>query len=87
MRFYGMGFREVLAIPIRTFWAFNAYIDRVRAEEILAVIPAHSVAMGGDHVQGIIDGLQRSIGQPVVTEQYGIDERDKEKLKQRFGKT
>lgn len=33
MRFYSMSYKDVLALPIYTFWELSRNIDRIRADE------------------------------------------------------
>lgn len=85
MRFYGMSFREVRDMPVRTFWKLDQMIGRIRAEEILDWLPAHASAMGGDGVKRLIADLKQRVGRPVVVEQRGIAEGDKRRLGELFG--
>lgn len=49
MRHYGMGYGEVLSLPVRVFWMLNVSINRLMAEEDLRSI---SVAMMSQSSEG-----------------------------------
>ncbi|MGY0777502.1 hypothetical protein ACW7BC_06405 [Azospirillum argentinense] len=85
MRFYGMSFAAVRQMPIRAFWLLNDMIDRVRAEEVLEILPAHSVAMGGEHVKRIVKGLHSRLGRPQIVEKVTMSDEDIRKARRLFG--
>ena len=85
MRFYGLGYQEILDLPVVSFWFFHAEIDRLRAEEILDWLPAHGAAMGGEHVGRFADNLRSRVGQPIIFEQMEMAEEDKKKARRLFG--
>lgn len=60
-------------------------IERVRADETLAVIPALTVAMGGEHVEGIVADYQSRVGTPTVVEQLTMGNQDRNTLQRLFG--
>jgi hypothetical protein len=85
MHFYGLDFEAMRRLPIRVFWVMSKQIERIRADEILAWMPAHSIAMGGDHVSKVYEQYKQVLGQPMVTEQYEMTTDDRRKLKKLFG--
>lgn len=85
MRFYGLGFVELHAMPIRAFWLLNGMIDRIRAEETLEILPAHTVAMGGNHVGAIVEALHGRIGRPQVVETVRSSDHDIAAARRLFG--
>lgn len=85
MRFYGLSFKDIHALPIIAFWALNGLINRVRAEEILDWLPAHASAMGGEGVKNLADSLEERIGKPIIFEQEKMKDADANALKRHFG--
>lgn len=86
MRFYGLSFSEMMALPIRTFWLLDDMVDRVRSEELLDFLPVYATSMaGGKELRTVIEALKSKKGVPIVTAQYGIKEEDKAKLSKLFG--
>ncbi|MFV3127117.1 hypothetical protein [Niveispirillum sp. KHB5.9] len=85
IRFYGFDFNGLMRLPIRTFWSMNAMIERVRSEEVLAILPAHAVTMGGDGVGKIVDSLRQKIGTTSVVEQVAATEQDYARMQRMFG--
>lgn len=72
-------------MPIRAFWKLHEMIDRVRGEEMLDWLPVAGSAMGGDHVQKLVDQLKQRIGTTVIVDQMDMPDYDKVKLKRMFG--
>jgi len=68
MRFYSMSHRDVLGLPINTFWMLDRNISRVRAEEDQRLLRLFLTAQSGDR-DGIDDyasSLNAEIGHPVI---------------------
>ena len=86
IRFYGFGYREVLELPLRTFWCLNDQIDRLQCDEHLALMPALGAVMGGDGVKKVVEDMKRRVGNPAVVEQTQMSMEDKDKAKRFFGK-
>ena len=80
-----MSFKEVRDMPVRAFWLMAQMIDRVRAEEILEWLPAHSSAMGGEGVTKLANALEERMGRPVISEQIKASKADLEKARRLFG--
>ena len=85
MHFYGMTYREVLDMPVRLFWFLTEQVKRIRAEALIAAFPLHTVAMGGEHVQDVLDDLRGQYGTPLIVDQLTMSERDIAKAKALFG--
>jgi hypothetical protein len=72
MREYSMGFREVMKLPLRTFWSLNRNVDRLRAEQDLRSLQvsaaAQSAGEGGEGIKFLSDHLRGEIGSPIVLE-------------------
>lgn len=82
-----MSYAETRALPLKVFWFLSGQIDRIQADETLAVLPAHSIAMGGEHVPKVVEKLRSTIGETIVTEYVGgMTEKAKSTLKRLFGR-
>ena len=85
MRFYSLAPTQVEALPITQFWELNDQIERLRAEDILAWLPAFATSMGGEGVEKIVDGLKQMVGHPMVIEKTTMSADDIQKAKDLFG--
>ena len=65
MRFYGLSYRDTLALPVRVFWALAKNVNRIRAEEDRRMFTMLNSAFGGG--EKYLEGLDDERGQ-VVTE-------------------
>ena len=65
MHFYGFDYQKVLALPIKTFWAIDRQINRVRAEADLRGMRVASTSMGGEGVQALQEMLLGEMGEPI----------------------
>jgi hypothetical protein len=68
MHFYGLSYKEVLELPLRTFWSFNAQIVRLRSEEQLSMIELFLLGgMGASEqaVTSIRGHLNKTMGEPI----------------------
>jgi Asp/Glu/hydantoin racemase len=66
MRFYSMGYREVMELPISVFWNISSHIERIRAEEDLRQFRAMANSNGGDGVSEYLDDLNEKVGKVFV---------------------
>lgn len=65
-----MSYREVMEMPVKTFWAFNAAVGRLQAESelrLIQVIASAQTKLGQEHMEA----LRAEYGTPVVV----VDER------------
>jgi hypothetical protein len=69
MRFYGMAFREVLTLPIQTFWMLHRNVDRVVAEENYKSAIIAASAMGGDGLTTLLEDLRKQMGDVVIVDE------------------
>jgi hypothetical protein len=87
MRFYHMGYRELLDLPITVFWGFNKNIDRLRAEEDYRFATVAIYAASGEKVNDLMQDLREQMGTFIVIDegeaamQKANAERDAEGLK------
>ena len=84
MRFYSLSYEAVMLLPIRVFWMLNSMVDRIRADEALAIMPVHAATMGGEHVEGIVENYKQALGTPLIAEQKKISKQGRDKLKALF---
>lgn len=54
MRFYGLGRRETLELPINFFWFANSVIDRLNAEADLRQSRLHSLPMASEEYHNTV---------------------------------
>jgi len=68
-----MRFRDVMDLPLRTFWSLNRNVDRLRAEEEFRHLQvAAAAASAGDGVKTLGEALRGEIGNPTIIEK-GFD--------------
>lgn len=82
-----MEYPAVLRLPLKTFWALNRQVDRLRAESEQRLLRLHSAASSEDPkaVKQLAEDLQRQIGSPVVFEKK-FDSKRFEELRKRFSR-
>lgn len=68
MRFYSMGHRDVLGLPLNAFWMLDRNISRIRAEEEQRQLRLLLTAQSGDRdgIDAFATSLSSEIGTPVV---------------------
>ncbi len=71
IRFYGLSFEEVMALPIKTFWLLEANADRLKAHEDKRQLHIASIsAMDGKRVGEISKILDIEVGQPPIKTKF-----------------
>ena len=80
-----MGYFEVLAMPLVTFWSFQRQIDRLRAEEDQRRlrIGIASKAESEEQLKGGTAALEKELATPVRVEK-GFDEEKYKELQAKF---
>lgn len=63
-----MGYFEVLKLPVKTFWALNKQVGRLRAEEDQRDLGNLSASQSAEGYKARMEALQREIGAPTVVE-------------------
>lgn len=61
-----MSYRDIMKMPLRSFWSFNQQINRIRAEEDLRAIEVNGALQSGETYKAVMEKLQTERGQPVV---------------------
>jgi hypothetical protein len=76
--FYSMSYREVMEMPIMSFWLMNGNIRRVRADADMRALLVNAASQSSDGVTSYRERLVLELGtvisQPVVPD----EERDEE---------
>lgn len=57
-----MGYREVMGMPLKTFWCFSKNIDRLMAETDLRMLQVVASAASGEAYGKLSDRLQGQVG-------------------------
>lgn len=68
-----MSFRDVMTMPIRTFWSFANNAVRLQAEEDLRAMDVALSAQSGEFAKELRSRLNDVIVPPVKTEEPEID--------------
>lgn len=83
VREYGMGYFDVLKLPLVTFWSFNRQVDRLRAEteqrQLRILIAADSPQAGKE----LSEKLSTEIGMPLIVEKK-LDTKKYDELAEKF---
>ncbi len=81
-----MGYREVMELPLRTFWSLNRYVDRLRAEaelrQLQVGIAASSMA-GSETSTKLSEHLSAEVGRPMIVHRK-FDAAQFERLKEKI---
>jgi hypothetical protein len=70
MRFYALTDKDVMAMPMRRFWALFRNIAKLRAEESLALLQIQNVAQSGEAAQELGDRLQATLNDVVQPDHF-----------------
>lgn len=62
MHFYGMGYREVLDIPIKTFWMLSQNIERILAQRDMRALTVAVSGQGTEAAQAHRQNLILEVG-------------------------
>lgn len=67
MRFYSKSHRDVMGLPLKTFWMLDRNISRVQAEEDRRQLRLLLAAQSSDSdvITGLFNNLEAEIGQPL----------------------
>lgn len=64
MHYYGIGYREMLALPIRFFWTLHTNIDRIQAHSDMRQLTLMNLAfMGGEEANKYRKSLILEVGE------------------------
>lgn len=83
VREYGMGYFDVLKLPLVTFWSFNRQVDRLRAEaeqrQLRLMIASEDPKAGKE----LSEALAKEIGHPLIVEKE-LDSSKFDELAEKF---
>lgn len=82
---YGQTYDQVLKLPLRTFWAFNRQVDRLRAERDARALRIASAAQSPEGSKELAEALRAELATPVVVEKT-FDEAKWDELATKFAK-
>lgn len=65
MRAYSMSYKELLTVPIRTFWHLFAQIHRLQAQEDLRRLDVMIAQNSPEGAKQLREHLEREVGEPI----------------------
>lgn len=63
-----MSFRDVMEMPIRSFWCYYGRISALEAEEKLDAVDAALCSMGGEFAKSLRTQLHERLNNPIVVD-------------------
>jgi hypothetical protein len=60
-----MNYKDVLSMPLRTFWMMNKNIDRIMAEADMRMLSVVAYAQSGDGIEDFTKKLRDQVGKIV----------------------
>jgi hypothetical protein len=75
MRCYGMGYREVMSMPIRAFWIVSGFVERLQADEAKLHLEIAASATDGPTAQALMERLNTAAPDPVTLSGYALAQR------------
>lgn len=76
MRFYSMSYPDVLALPLRTFWALFEQVSRLQASEDLRQLDVMTAQHTSEGIEALRKKLVEERGTPVKTSQNATVKED-----------
>lgn len=80
-----MNYRDVLEMPLVTFWSYNRQINRLRAEQDQRLMRVMTAVNSPEGYEALAKTLEEEIGRATVVEK-GFDEEQFKRLAQKFNK-
>ena len=77
MSFYRIGYTDVMALPVRTFWMMNGNIERICAERDLRQLQLMLGTQSQDNLSDVQSRLLEEMGQPIKANVMAV-KRDEE---------
>lgn len=75
MRAYGMGYREVMSMPMRAFWVVSGFVERLQADEaklhLEVAANSHDASAAGE----LMERLNTVAPDPVTLSGHGLAQR------------
>lgn len=74
MRAYGMGYREVMSMPMRAFWVVSGFVERLHADEAKLQLEVVASVHDGS-AQALMERLNTAAPDPVTLSGHGLAQR------------
>ena len=65
MRTYGMGYQEVMSMPVRAFWTVSGFVERVVADESKRTLEIQTASHNGESAATLYERLDKQAPAPV----------------------
>ncbi len=75
MRTYGMGYREVMSMPMRAFWIVSGFVDRLMSDEAKLHLEVAASAQNGEAAGQLMERLNTVAPEPVTLSGYALAQR------------
>jgi hypothetical protein len=75
MRCYGMGYREVMSMPIRAFWIVSGFVERLQADEAKLNLDVAVSATDPQAAQALMERLNAAAPEPVTLSGHALAQR------------
>jgi hypothetical protein len=75
MRAYGIGYREVMDMPLRAFWVVSGFVERLIADEGKQTLEIQTSAQHPEAASEMMVRLEESAPQPVKLSARAIVEK------------
>ena len=90
MHFYGLGYEQIMSLPLSVFWMLNQNVERLRADSETRTFHVYRASQAeSESANQFYDHLVEQVGQPIVTrlnvEKVRGDVDAKRKLESLFG--
>ena len=69
---YSMGYRELMNLPMRAFWALSGYVPRVQASRARLDLQLLTAAQSPEGAQGMAEHLALAAPEPIKRTQSAI---------------
>ena len=75
MRAYGMGYREVMSMPMRAFWVVSGFVERLQADEAKLHLEVASASHDSKAARELLERLDTAAPDPVTLSGHGLAQR------------
>lgn len=75
MRAYGMGYREVMSMPIRAFWIVSGFVERLQADEAKLHLEVAASSHDPDVARTLLERLNTAAPEPITLSGHGLAQR------------
>ena len=78
LHFYGLGYRELLSIPMRVFWELNNSVHRIQADRDLRELTLRVNVRSDEGVKKLDETLKKQLNAPIKARPGRFAQRDEE---------